>query len=335
MDSSVESNFKLLSLTRKKKMIEGKEAIVLKDIVVPQKYYDRIKLGNSILDELFGGPETPGIIIGNTIMFTGSPGAGKSTASMQLADVLQSYNFLKTMYNSCEESPYMVKIRADRLQLKQEFELCEIMEVDRLIEYALENNVRILVQDSIQKLRDGDLRGDRRQNSVVEKLKKFGDNHGVVVILICHVTKGGVYAGSGTVKHDVDAHLHLSVPGDGGARVLMMEKNRMGPSMVPFEFSMTAKGMDFGSAKQIDTAPPKTISKAKASQEQIVGLIKDRIRAGDKISGYCFDRLGVDVSGGFWRGMVEKAVTQMKKDGFIIGETVINRRSHVYMEQAP
>jgi hypothetical protein len=53
---------------------------------------------------------------------------------------------------------------------------------------------------------------------------------------------------------------------------------------------------------------------------------------GEKVSGYCFERFNVDCSGGFWRGMLAKAVKELQNQGFKIAETRINGRLHSYIE---
>src|SRR3954471_15324912 len=75
----------------------------LKDIVVPDKFFKRILFGVPLLDEVFGG-EMPGILPGSTYLFTGDPGAGKSTMALQMADLLESNAGRNVMYNIGEES---------------------------------------------------------------------------------------------------------------------------------------------------------------------------------------------------------------------------------------
>ena len=308
---------------------------ILKDIVVPKKYYSRIDLGVPILNEVFGGTDMPGILPGATCLFTGTPGAGKSTMALQLADLLQKNAGRSVLYNIGEENRFMVKMRADRLGLTGNFCISQIEEIDELIEFCDATAVEILFQDSLQSLRDGAIDGHARLKSVVKKIQAWKETSDTTVFIIGHVTKSGMFAGPNELKHDVDAHAHLKLSPETGNRVFELQKNRFGPAAIPYEFSISSAGLDFQQAPPssdgID-APP--TAKAAERRERIRGFIKEKLLAGEKISGYCFERLGVDCSGGFWRGMLVAACKELALEGKRIGEVRIDGRSHSFVEGA-
>src|SRR5574343_442874 len=82
---------------------------LLRDIVVPRKFFNRMKLGVQVLDEMFGGPDMPGILPGSSHLMTGVPGAGKSTMCLQLADLFQKNAGRNVLYNIGEENRHMIK----------------------------------------------------------------------------------------------------------------------------------------------------------------------------------------------------------------------------------
>lgn len=312
---------------------------LLKDVVVPDKFYKRIDLGKPALNEIFGGQDMPGILPGAAILFTGTAGAGKSTMALQLAE-LCALAGLNVLYNVGEESRYMVKMRADRLGLKGRFAMAQIEDVNELTEYVEKNGVEVLFNDSLQSLKDGDLEGNARLKSVAKKLIAFKERMSelgstVTEIIIGHVTKAGVFAGPNEIKHDVDVHAHLKISPTGN-RIFEVTKNRFGPANLPYEFSIGASGLDFQQVTEVvdDENPVNQVGgRQKAKRDQVKSLIIEKLLAGDKISGYDFDKYEVECSGGYWRGMLAGACTALGARGHTIGETRIDGRTHMFISK--
>ncbi len=65
------------------------------------------------LNRVLGG----GIVAGSIVLIAGEPGIGKSTLFLQ--DALQLKDII-TLYISGEESEQQIKMRADRLQIKND-----------------------------------------------------------------------------------------------------------------------------------------------------------------------------------------------------------------------
>jgi predicted ATP-dependent serine protease len=310
---------------------------VLEDVEVPKSFYDRIKCGVQAIDEIFGGnPEqgNPGFMKGESIIFTGVPGAGKSTMALQLADLFDQHARRNVLYNIGEESDKMIKIAADRIGLKKKFKIGRFEDVNDLIVHCVNDGVEILIQDSMQSLTDGDLSGNKKLKSIVKKLNSFAKQTECLVIKVGHSTKNGKFAGPQELIHDVDAHAHLRFDTDTGNRVLELEKNRLGPALVPYEFFLSAHGLDLQMAphqKQIEEGE-KGPNRAANRRDSILHLIKAKLLDGEKISGYCFERFEVDCSGNFWRVMVMRACEQLKREGHNVSETKINNRTHHFIE---
>lgn len=300
----------------------GNEEMVLKDIKVPTRYYRRIDLGVPALNEIFGGQEMPGVFAGASYVFTGTPGAGKSTLALQLADLFQSMAGRNTVYNVGEENAWAIKVRADRIGVKQEFSIINKDQVDDLIDYCKRKGVEIIFQDSLQSLNDGDLKGGEKLKSVVKKLTRFCSDNGVTLFLIGHSVKNGRFAGPQEIIHDPDGHIHLKVNPETGGRVFQFEKNRWGPASIPYEFTISATGLNFSqiTAEELNGGEKANVSKTAERRDRINEFIKEKLLAGERISGYCFERFDVDCSGGFWRGMLEKAAKELKVEGHDIGE---------------
>lgn len=310
---------------------------ILKDIVVPKKFYNRIDLGNPILNEVFGGQEMPGILPGCSYLFTGTPGAGKSTMALQLADILAKTG-LNVVYNIGEENRYMVKMRADRLGLSGQFCITQISEVDDLISFCTDTGVEVLFQDSLQTLTDGSLAGAALLISATDKFQAWKEQSDTTIFMIGHSTKGGVFAGPNRIKHAVDAHAHLSLNTDSGNRVFELQKNRFGPAAIPFEFSISSSGLDFQQMKPVDDSGDDESggagnSRAADRRGKVTSQIKELLINGEKVSGYCFERLGVDCSGGFWRGMLARACKELTNEGLVVSEIRIDGRLHSFIDE--
>ena len=84
---------------------------------------NRISTGYSELDRVLGG----GLVKGSLILLGGEPGIGKSTLILQLCEKVQGEG--KVLYVSGEESAEQIKLRADRLDVKNE-ELMFLGETD-------------------------------------------------------------------------------------------------------------------------------------------------------------------------------------------------------------
>jgi DNA repair protein RadA/Sms len=216
------------------------------DVVVPEKFFKKMLLGIDVLDAAFGGRETPGIVPGTSFLFTGVPGAGKSTLCVQLAQLLRKNAGKTVLYNAGEESIEMVKMRADRLGLRGDFGVGQIGDIDALIEVCRHTGIDVLFQDSLQAIDDGPvLRGGEALKDIVRKLHRLSKSDGVTVFAICHTVKSGGFAGPQTIKHDLDAHVNLGIDRDTGARYLELLKNRFGPAMTRHPFSVTSDGVVF------------------------------------------------------------------------------------------
>lgn len=315
---------------------ENEQVQLLKDVKVAAKFYERTSFGVQILDEIFGGTELPGIVAGTTILFTGMPGAGKSTMSLQLADLLQRQAGRSVLYNNMEENIAMIKMRADRLGLGNAFCTSQFSDVNKLTKYCQDNGVEVLIVDSIQTMIDGDKSGHELLKSVVQKLMKLAET-GVTTFAIGHITKGGQFAGPQWIKHAVDAHAVLKFNKENGNRVFELEKNRNGPASIPYEFMLSAQGLDFH--QLVQSQEDAGANRASDRREQVKGLIIEKLKNGEKVSGYCFERFEVDCSGGYWRGMLAKAVKELAAQGYKMGTCRNgpsgNNRSYDHVVSAP
>ena len=109
------------------------------------KNESRIDTGIAELNRVLGG----GLVNGSLVLLGGEPGIGKSTLILELCDKITGNG--KVLYISGEESAEQVKIRADRLGIKNS----NIMflgetDIDVIEETILAMNPKLVIIDSIQ-----------------------------------------------------------------------------------------------------------------------------------------------------------------------------------------
>lgn len=224
------------------------------DINVPSKLRERNPCGVDYIDAAFGGEGfTPSTIS----LFTGEPGAGKTTLMLTLANALTSQGYT-CLFNTAEESLYQVKLTCERLELSSGFIAGQESYVPRLLKQCdmlrkkTGNKPFFLIVDSLQTLNDGKY-GEEHTNGqsavrALQMLTDYAKEHYINVICIGQVNKSGNMAGSQKLKHMVDAMLHLSIEKKDedfkGLRVLETIKNRFGGAGWTFFLDLKKEGFN-------------------------------------------------------------------------------------------
>ena len=112
----------------------------------------RTSTGYAELDRVLGG----GLVKGSLVLVGGEPGIGKSTLILQLCDKVKGEG--KVLYVSGEESVEQIKLRADRLNIKNDDILflgeTDIDIIDQNIE---ELNPKLVIIDSMQTMYSEDI----------------------------------------------------------------------------------------------------------------------------------------------------------------------------------
>ncbi|MFA7253324.1 MAG: DNA repair protein RadA [Patescibacteria group bacterium] len=193
----------------------------------------------SELDRVLGG----GVVPGSIILLGGEPGIGKSTLLLQLANNLQN-----VFYLSAEESASQIKLRADRLGIKNDtITLVSTPDIESAIREAEKIRPNLIIVDSIQTIELNLY--DATPGSLVQVrecgiyLQQFAKRTGIPVMIIGHVTKEGNLAGPRILEHLVDTVLYLEGDRFNDARILRGVKNRFGPTNEVGIFSMQEEGM--------------------------------------------------------------------------------------------
>lgn len=202
---------------------------------------ERIDTSYEEFNRVLGG----GLVKGSLILIGGEPGIGKSTLALQSA---LSIKTAKTLYASGEESLQQIKLRAERLQLKNETCLflnetslesilneCELVKPDLLVVDSIQTISSDVVEASV-----GSVSQVRECTSA---LLRYAKRSNTTIILIGHINKEGNLAGPKTLEHIVDVVLQFEGDNNHSYRMLRSLKNRFGSTSEIGIFEMHGNGL--------------------------------------------------------------------------------------------
>ena len=195
-------------------------------------------------DEEFNRVLGGGIVAGSLVLIGGQPGIGKSTLMLQLALHMP----IPLLYVSGEESEEQIKMRADRIGIKNED--CYILtetNVSKILTHAQNLEPRLLVIDSIQTLASPHIDSTPGSVSQVREcagdLQRFAKETNIPVFIIGHINKEGSIAGPKLLEHIVDAVLQFEGDRHYTYRILRTIKNRFGSTSELGIYEMQASGL--------------------------------------------------------------------------------------------
>lgn len=202
---------------------KANKALKIHEIVFDEE--DRISTKNKELNNVLGG----GIVKGSVILLGGEPGIGKSTLLLQITLAISK----KVLYVSGEESQSQIKMRAERLQIKNNN--CLILtetNTQQIFKIIEEVQPEFVVIDSIQTLHTNYIEATPGSISQIRETAaefiKYAKETATPVLLIGHITKDGNIAGPKILEHMVDVVLQFEGDRNHTYRILRAHKNRFG-----------------------------------------------------------------------------------------------------------
>lgn len=213
--------------------------VPIKDVVSADE--KRIDMMCGEFNRVLGG----GLVPGSLVLLGGEPGIGKSTLLLQVALHLRDK---KILYVSGEESQQQIKMRADRIGIKNENCLL-LTETDtqEILRHFKDVMPDIMVIDSVQTLESPGVEATAGSISQIREtaaeMNRIAKTFQVPVFLIGHITKDGAIAGPKILEHIVDTVLQFEGDRHYGFRILRTVKNRFGSSSELGIFEMNAGGL--------------------------------------------------------------------------------------------
>ena len=224
------------------KNYNGKEKIKTISInEVSSAAEQRIITADPEINRVLGG----GIVMGGIVLVAGEPGIGKSTLFLQIGLQLKD---LVTLYISGEESEQQIKMRADRLGVKNEnFYLLTETSTQIIFQEIKKLKPQLVIVDSIQTLQSPFVESGAGSVSQIREtaaeLQRFAKETNTPVFIIGHITKDGTIAGPKILEHMVDTVLQFEGDRHYAYRILRTLKNRFGSTSELGIYEMTSDGM--------------------------------------------------------------------------------------------
>ncbi len=201
----------------------------------------RINTKSVELNRVLGG----GLVLGSVVLIGGEPGIGKSTLLLQVALNMEGK---KILYISGEESQQQIKMRADRIGIRNNecFLLNETF-TDAIFKHCKEVEPDLVVIDSIQTLHtdiiDSSPGSISQIRETASQLQRYAKSSNIPVLLIGHITKDGNLAGPKVLEHMVDTVLQFEGDRHYGFRILRSVKNRFGSTSELGIYEMQSNGL--------------------------------------------------------------------------------------------
>ena len=222
--------------------VESRDVSISKitDIEIEKEF--RMVTPFEVFDRVLGG----GLIKGEVVLITGSPGIGKSTFLLQLS---QEYAKIgNVFYVSGEESPRQIKQRAERVNVQSEnLYILNDTNIEKIESVILKDKPKVVVIDSIQTLYSENVNsipGSVTQiRETTLKIIEIAKKNEIAFYIVGHVTKDGKLAGPKLLEHMVDAVLQIEGEENNYYRIIRSIKNRYGSTNEISIFDMKENGI--------------------------------------------------------------------------------------------
>ena len=182
---------------------------------------------------------------GGVYLISGTPGIGKSTFLLQIAnDFIKSET--RIVYVSAEESLGQIASRAKRLSVDNVEAISE-NKLDNIMGFFEHEKLDVAIVDSVHTIFSDEISyvpgGVQQVKYCAEKLIDIAKSKGIILFLVAHITKAGSIAGPKTLEHMVDAVLLMEGDKNSSLRILKFAKNRFGPADKALILEMTGEGL--------------------------------------------------------------------------------------------
>ncbi|MFY9592166.1 MAG: DNA repair protein RadA, partial [Bacteroidales bacterium] len=220
------------------KAIPGKAYPILE---IEKNTFERQNMFFTEFDRVLGG----GLVPGSLVLLGGEPGIGKSTLILQ--SVLNLEN-RRVLYISGEESESQIKLRADRIGIKNtDCFIYTETNIQKILATIEELSPDLIIIDSIQTVASQDLSSSPGTISQIREctrlLQEYAKSSSTPIILIGHINKDGDIAGPMSLEHIVDVVLQFEGDSNYFYRLLRPKKNRFGSTYEIGVFEMTNTGL--------------------------------------------------------------------------------------------
>jgi len=198
-------------------------------------------LGDPKIDNFASNKD--GFVIGSSVFFTGTSGAGKTSFAIFLQKLFK--NEKSALYSrempACDVKEQTERFGVDHRNalIADKDDCANVKEFIQAIDVA---KPKVVIIDSLQVLLKEDCTGGKPEQELwdlIATLREWTNRNDAVLFVIGHVTKGGVFEGSNTIKHMFDAHMHMNYDQVKEERTLTWTKNRKGSTAIKLYYTFT------------------------------------------------------------------------------------------------
>lgn len=219
-----------------------KKASTIKDL--KSRPISRTVTGIGELDRVLGG----GFVDAEVVLLAGSPGSGKSTLSMRIAEKFAELGHT-VLYSSGEESEQQIGLRAKRMNVDNDLiKIINETSLEVLLGHIEDENPTLLIVDSLQTLASSGVSGSsgsvQQSKEAANALTRLAKSQGITMVLINQIVKSGDFAGSESIQHIVDAALIFESDPDTPLKFLRATKNRFGDTTEVGIFQHSETGLE-------------------------------------------------------------------------------------------
>lgn len=222
--------------------VYSSDSILSLDRIDSDYHETRYSTGLTELDRVLGG----GLVKGSLVLLGGEPGIGKSTLLLQICKHLGKSKTV--LYVSGEESARQIKLRADRLGVKDvSLGILAKNDAEAICATIEKEKPDVAIIDSIQTMSITGVNSSQGSISQVRECTNLfmhtAKNMEIPVFIVGHVNKDGAIAGPKVMEHIVDAVLYFEGQQNMSYRILRAEKNRFGSTNEIGVFEMNDDGL--------------------------------------------------------------------------------------------
>lgn len=163
--------------------------------------------------------ENGGFVPGQVILLASSPGIGKSTLCLSIADE-------KTLYISSEESFNQVNSRALRVNPDCNCEIFNSTSIDEILSAIKNTESELIIVDSINSIEFGV--GYLTTAKYTDRITNLVKSENKICIIISQVAKNGEISGLNSLQHIVDTIIYLERSEISTNIIATSTKNRFG-----------------------------------------------------------------------------------------------------------
>lgn len=193
-------------------------------------------------DRVLGG----GFVDSEVVLFGGSPGAGKSTLSLRVAEKFAD-NGLTVLYASGEESEQQIAMRASRMNIDSDIiHVVNENDLGAILGHIEAIQPDFVIVDSLQTVTSsgGSASSVSQSKEAAHVLTTVAKTQGITMLLVNQVVKNGEFAGSEAIQHIVDCSLILESDSETPLKFLRTTKNRFGETTEVGVFQHSETGLE-------------------------------------------------------------------------------------------